>query len=445
LEFGLTHDPDPKSLQLFEVMLWGEQQMRAPDRAEDGAARRVTAACRWAILMLALAVTFTVFAAPPAAAQSPAPFNWFQQLFRPQRPAYYPPPEPRYAPGAGERRRHVVRVAPKPVLRTVEKKPDKPEVLPSFFVAVMGDSLGQLLGQGLVEAFSEQPEVAILRKARESSGLVRNDFYDWSKGAQDILAGSDKVDVAVILIGSNDHQPLRDGTASYEPHSPKWTEIYTARIEGIAKQFQDKKIPLIWVGLPIMKSDRMSKEALALNELYKEYASKAGATYVDIWEAFGNERGVFAASGPDVQGQVVKLRSADGVHFTKAGARKLAHFVEDEIKRVLDATEPEDDSQFAKLSPAAPQTGEVPAAASPDVVSTKPPIGPVLPLTASPISSDGSLVSRASADVAAQAQIRVEKAFGGAALQPKPIDPKSAEPKSVEVKPGRADDFSWPR
>jgi uncharacterized protein len=424
--------------------------MRAPDCARERAARRApAAACRWMVLMLALVATFTMLAVPTAFAQGAGQVNWFEQLFRPQRPAYYPPPEPRFAPAAGTRRPHVSRPAPSPVLHSAEKKPDKPEVPPSFFVAVLGDSLGQMLGQGLVEAFSERPEVAILRKARDNSGLVRNDVYDWVKASQDLLAGNEKINVAVILIGSNDHQPLRDGTGSYEPHSPKWNEIYAARIEAIAKQFRDKKIPLIWVGLPLMKSDRMSKEALALNEFYNENASKAGATYVDIWEAFGNEHGAFAAMGPDVQGQVVKLRAADGVHFTKAGARKLAHFVEDEIKRVLDATEPEDETQFAKLSPA-------PAAeTAPDVASTKPPVGPVLPLTALPLSPDGSLVGRTSADAAPQnqvrsEQVRVEQTFGGAALQVKSTEVKSTEAKSVDAKsadtkPGRADDFTWPR
>jgi uncharacterized protein len=423
--------------------------MSAWGRARNGSMQRDSGVgCRATLLLLALIATFTAFVAPAAHAQSPS-FNWFQQWFQPQRPAYYyPPPQPRYAPQPRysapslERRRRVSRPAtPKPAPRYVEKKPTKPAkptVPPSFFVAVLGDSLGQMLGQGLVEAFSERPEVAILRKAREDSGLVRNDFYDWVKGTQDLLASNEKINVAVMLIGINDHQNFRDGPAVYEPHAPKWDEIYAARIENIAGQFRDRKIPLIWVGLPIMKSDRISlKEALALNELYKEHASKAGATYVDIWEAFGDERGAFASSGPDVQGQLVKLRSSDGVHFTKAGARKLAHFVEEEINRVLDATEPKDDAQFAKLPPG-PQAGEAqPGAAA---VTAKPSVGPVLPLTILPRSPDGSLVSRTSADAAHQTQLRPEQIFGKAAL-----DPRSGTITPPEIGPSRADDFSWPR
>lgn len=370
------------------------------------------------MLACALALAFATACAPVAVAQG---FNFFQQLFQPQRPqiAY-----PQYQVIERERRPRVVHRAPK-VVAPVEKKADTPAVPPSFFVAVMGDSLGQMLSQGLTDAFTDRPDVSILRKARENSGLVRNDYYDWVKASQDLLAGGEKINVAVMLIGSNDHQVLRDGQASYDPHVGKWDEIYVARIEAIASQFRDKKIPMIWVGLPIMRSDRMSKEALVLNEMYKEHASKAGAIYVDIWEAFGDDHGAFAASGPDVDGQVVKLRAADGIHFTKAGARKLAHFVEDEIRRILDATEPDDGTGFAKLSPSQGTVLPQPAVdAVPALPVAKPSIGPVLSLTGPPISPDGALVTRASTGVAL---------------------PRPDQGADGTARPGRADDFTWPR
>ena len=372
-------------------------------------------------LMLAFVAILTFAFAPPAAAQG---FNFFQNWFQPQQPNYYPP-QPTYNVDRRPRPPRVVRkVAPQP---PVEKKQEAPAVPPSFFVAVIGDSLGVQLGQGLTEAFADRPEVAILRKAREDTGLVRADFYDWVKGSQDLLAGNEKINVAVILISSNDHQFLRDGATSYEPHAAKWDEIYAARIEAVASQFREKKIPLIWVGLPIIKSERMSQEALKLNEMYKDHAEKAGATYVDIWEAFADDHGGFAASGPDVEGQTVRLRSADGIHFTKAGGRKLAHFVEDEIKRVLDSTEPDDASNLAKLSPA-PQGPTAPAVeTAPVAPRVKPPVGPVLSLTGPPVAPDAALVSRVSTGA-----------------EPRPAISDDAHTHEAP-KPGRADDFSWPQ
>ena len=58
---------------------------------------------------------------------------------------------------------------------------------------------------------------------------------------------------------------------------------------------------------------------------------------IDIWDGFVDEDGRYAQSGPDVEGQTRRLRTSDGVYFTQAGARKLAHYVEREVQRWLSA------------------------------------------------------------------------------------------------------------
>ena len=87
--------------------------------------------------------------------------------------------------------------------------------------------------------------------------------------------------------------------------------------------------------MPPMRTDRFNAGVVKLNEIYKEYAEKAGAKYIDIWDAFADQNGQYDASGPNVDGQNVKLRGADGIHFTKAGSRKVAHFLEAEIRARL--------------------------------------------------------------------------------------------------------------
>jgi len=353
-----------------------------------------------------------------------APSSWFERLFQ-RQPAPQPQPEfRRVAP------KHKA-AQPKPVQITI---PDKPAVPPSYFVTVLGDSLGQLLGQGLTEAFADSPEVAIAHKARENSGLVRDDFFDWPKAVHDLLAGGDKIDMAVMLIGSNDHQPLRIGNAAYEAGSPKWIEIYTARIAEISRAFHEKNIPLVWVGLPIVKSDRLSAEFLTFNDFYREQAEKAGAAYVDIWEAFEDDHGQYDPFGPDVNGQTVRIRTADGVNFTKAGARKLAHFVEAEIRRNLDAAHPQVDPAVVTVpaeTPAGSAALPAPAATVAPAAPVKPVAGPVLPLTG-PVSTPGAQLAT---------RVKVKATEGDPAL----VKGVPADEKSSGSKPERADNFAWPR
>ena len=338
---------------------------------------------------------------------------------------------------------------------------DKPALLPRpadslFTIAVLGDSLGVLLGQGLMEAYGDRSDIAVLRKARENTGLVRDDYFDWVKGARDLLAANDKVNAAVILLGSNDRQQLRDETGVFDLRAPRWKQIYGDRVEAIAQAFKARGIPLIWVGLPAMKSERFSGDMERLNEVIRERAGRAGATYVDVWDAFLDDRGQFATYGPDVNGQFQKLRAADGVHFTKPGARKVAHFVEMEINRLVDAALPKVDPAVVTVDPRvtveppplapAPVMAVEPAKVAPPVVAlpalaptpevvipVRPAAGAVVPLTG-PVNARGGELATTRARRATDAS-EAEALLDRALVQGRPQDSR----------PGRADDFSWPR
>ncbi len=61
------------------------------------------------------------------------------------------------------------------------------------------------------------------------------------------------------------------------------------------------------------------------------FSDHVGAVDVYVFD----ENGKFVISGSDINGQQVRLRGSDGINFTKAGKRKLAFYVEKEIRRVL--------------------------------------------------------------------------------------------------------------
>ena len=83
--------------------------------------------------------------------------------------------------------------------------------------------------------------------------------------------------------------------------------------------------------------------------------------------------------GPDFEGQIRQLRSYDGVYFTKAGARKLAHYVERDINRLLAARS----APISLPSEPAPD-----ANALPDQPAPRPLAGPIVPLAASSLGTD---------------------------------------------------------
>jgi len=330
------------------------------------------------------------------------------------------------------------------VSTTATRTPGSPGGAPvtaTFFVSVLGDSLGILAAQGLVDAFADKPEISIGSLARDLSGLVRDDYYDWPKGARDLIAAKTKIDTAVIMIGINDLQPMKDGGETLDTLSDKWRSVYGQRVENLVAPFHDAHIPVLWVGLPSMRDDRINSQVIALNAIFREHAEKAGGKYIDIWDAFADQNGQYDAFGPDVDGQNAKLRSGpNGIYFTKAGSRKLAHFLEADIRKAFDKVKPQED--IATLPPDIEQQAddinaqirrEMGAGTSLEpgpgpAAAPKPSAGPILSLTARPSSARGALVSAAATGAPAGEQIRALR-LG-----------QAPEPPA-----GRADDFTWTR
>ena len=379
----------------------------------------------------------------PASPQGSDP----QQAVKPDDIAAQPAPETAAAPETAEA----------PATPAVVDKRNTKAV-----IAVLGDNLGQLLSLGLSEAYGDKPGVVILRRTKENSGLVRDDYYDWRKAAREFL-DRDKPDLVILMIGSNDRQSLRDGSTSVETRAPRWKELYAARAKAIAELFRERKTPLIWVGLPIMNNERLTADLLDFNEIYKQAAAETGAAYVDTWEAFADDRGRFSSYGPDINGQVVRLRAGDGVHFTRAGSRKLAYFVEGDIRRTLEKTKPSLDPEtitvtapgdvpasldvpapdlpapdlpaLGPVGPVGPEVAAAPPAEAPARVPLiRPAAGPVTPLTAPPVSPGGHLATAA----------RPFAAFGDRDAAER-VRKSLVEGRASDARPGRADDFAWPK
>jgi uncharacterized protein len=299
------------------------------------------------------------------------------------------------------------------------------------YVLVFGDVMADQLAQGLADAFvNDRPEVAISRKTKANSGFVRGDFYDWVGLAPSLLA-KEKVTAIVVILGVNDRQPLRDDQGSYEFRTDRWRELYGKRIEDFLVKLKDKNVPIFVVGMPSMRNAKLSTDVVYLNEILAERTRKVGGYYVDVWDGFINETGDFVASGPALDGQIRRLRADDGIHFTKPGQRKLAHYVERELIRLFDSHGGTPPSIPRDTAPETPPVAVVPPGQTP-VPATRPVAGPVLSLT-QPIVVSGAL---AGGDASA------------APARPPVADPIAARTlvEGIPAEPvaGRADDFRWP-
>jgi len=381
------------------------------------------------------------------------------------------------------------RQAPAPAHQDFSKAPppEKREAVPQHRVLVLGDAMADWLASGLEDAYSDQPDMGVIRRNKTISGLIRYQPKgapaDWATAAKGILA-KEKPDAIVVILGLGDRMSIRepavekingkpatdkqadkkDGSIKsddkanvtrgdksaeaelsgaptnaersaitpakrartpngvYEFRDERWIELYNQKIDEMIGVLKSKGVPVVWVGLPAVRGATGIADALFLDALYRNAAGKAGITYVDVWDGFVDDAGRFLQKGPDVQGQIRELRTTDGVYFTKAGARKLAHYVEREIARLLAArsapvalpTEPAPDANLNKI---------------PGQPAPRPLAGPIVPLVAPSTDTD--------------------KLLGGPGSPPTAVDALAAKTmaKGEALTPpaGRADDFTWPR
>jgi uncharacterized protein len=447
------------------------------------------------LVALTVAIALLVGIAGPASAQF---FNFGGFGGPPQRQAPPPPrgggwfggdffvPFQQQAPQAPQAPRQDFSRAPPPA---------KHEAAAERNVLVLGDSMADWLAYGLEDAYTEQPDMGVIRKHRTISGLIKyqpkGEPADWAAAARGILA-TEKPDAIVVMLGLNDRASIREpvvekkdekkddkkadkkddrkdarakpdakpgsgaDTAAkpedkpvdselspddaadapqsaapertarspsgvYEFRDERWVELYSKKIEEMIGVLKSKGVPVLWVGLPAIRSQKGTADMLFLDALYREASAKAGITYVDVWDGFVDEAGRFLQKGPDFEGQIRQLRAYDGVFFTKAGARKLAHYVEREVTRLLAARS---GPIALPTEPATPDANAVPGQPAP-----RPLAGPILPLVASSVGTDQLL--------------------GGPGSRPASVDALAARilVKGEPLAPpaGRADDFAWPR
>jgi len=367
--------------------------------------------------------------------------------------------------------------------------PRKLVTQPTSTIVVIGDSMADWLAYGLEEVYADNPQIGIVRKVRLNSGLIhyepRNDTLEWSQAIKDILATA-RPSAVVVMLGLNDRvalrvpAPAREGAqhegkqpaqaanqpaqpaqqgkdgkpavqpapeaapkpgeqpaaaeaqhpapaGTYEFRTDQWARLYDKRIDDMIAALKSKGVPVLWVGLPAIRGPRATADMSYLDELYRQESDKAGITYVDIWDGFVDENGRYAVEGPDFEGQIRRLRSGDGIHFTKFGALKLAHLVDQELSR----------SMANPVAPVALPSPQASAPAKPG--AARPAIGPVLPLTAAGGGGGDVLGGGDSGNL-----------LGGGS-HPAPIASEDPTAKNVLVRgdplsapAGRADDFAWP-
>lgn len=215
-------------------------------------------------------------------------------------------------------------------LSTQQSKPIIP-VGPPYNIVIIGDTLAAQLQQGLSENDEFLlKEYVYQNEAVGPSGIVRDDFLNWTQIVEENL---DEWSPAflIILLGANDNQAI----GKLKPRSEEWSSLYRQRVDTLLAATSSRGVKTIWVSVPVFKYSSMNATALTINSILVEETEKNNAVFVDIWDKFTSEDNNFTFNGPNLRGEITKLRTNDGVHFNQQGREKLGFFVFEALSSLL--------------------------------------------------------------------------------------------------------------
>jgi hypothetical protein len=258
-----------------------------------------------------------------------------------------PPPPPPPVEHHRQRPPKHHRTNPPPPPVSPPPPPKKPAFSPShpLKVYIAGDSLIIVPGESMLRAMGSKvykPVDSV--DGHVSTGLERPDVYNWFDRIRQVMK-KDHPNVVVVAFGANDDHSymtgLPPGVNIGNFGSPAWIKEYRRRVGG----FMDTVIRnggfIIYLGMPIVSSPSESHDFDLINRILYQEAQKRpnGALYIDTWFQFADPKtGGYAEYLKNKSGDLVKVRSNDGVHFEPAGGDIIARLVLKALNQRYDLT-----------------------------------------------------------------------------------------------------------
>ena len=188
-------------------------------------------------------------------------------------------------------------------------------------ILVAGDSLMGFIGPALVKDLNGYP-IEITEDWAVGTGLARPDVLNWPAQLKADMAQHDP-EVVILGFGGNDSQDIDTAQGRVAMGSPEWKLEYQRRVAQVLNAVEGPNRTVYWIGMPLTTRANIEKVAPAQSAAVKaEIAARPWARYVDTRPILSPDgEYTIYLKGPD--GSDVKVREADGVHPTLAGASRM--------------------------------------------------------------------------------------------------------------------------
>lgn len=208
-------------------------------------------------------------------------------------------------------------------------------------VLVAGDSFAQPIGYELDTYALRDGMIETALEFELSSGLVRQDFFDWPARIEALARGPERPEVLVFIVGANEPQNMETEDGYALVHSPEWRAEYGRRAARIMDGLEEQGVTMIWIGMPVMRDEAYTRVMQDINAAVSAEADRRDwVHFLDIEPMFADEDGGFTSLMRDGSGQVVEIRQSDGVHLTRLGSNWVTAEVYGLLSRLWDLSTP---------------------------------------------------------------------------------------------------------
>lgn len=209
-------------------------------------------------------------------------------------------------------------------------------------VLMVGDSMmGWGLGHVLERNLSKIPGIKVKRDTRPSTGLSRDDFFDWPKHLNELVDAYNP-DLVVVCIGANDGQNILDPSRKrHVVGTSSWETTYQQRAEEFIRIAQSKGAQVLWLGLPIVGVEPAGKVLRQLSLLQQAACSHLGsAEFLDNYLVLADNNGLYTTFAEGKDKKQIRIRHKDKIHVTTEGGSILAEYALPAILKLLSRSAP---------------------------------------------------------------------------------------------------------
>jgi hypothetical protein len=137
----------------------------------------------------------------------------------------------------------------------------------------------------------------------------------------------DRPDVTIVSLGGNDRQAFFANGRRVRPFTSPCRLEYDRRLSRFMRYLTSTRARVFWLGLPVVRSLRMSADLVKLNKLIRQRATDHNIPHIRIRDALADGQGAYTNFDCSRDDCCHRQRHIDGIHFAPTGRKRLAEIV----------------------------------------------------------------------------------------------------------------------